>query len=145
MMKARLLNILVLCLLVSSVALAISMTFDVTPEHGGPGLSVEVHRDANGLLAFTLVLTSGPQYVSAELAVRDSKRTLVTSATPIFTRAESQTFHFSMPPDLVATSDLTLGVSYTGDGFVPAAGTTVYRVHLMEFVPPELLRPADGG
>jgi hypothetical protein len=144
-MRARLLNALALCLLVSSVALAVSIELDVTPETK-QGLSVEVHKDANGLLAFTVALTlERPQYVVAELAVRDTKRTLVTSLTPIFTRAETNTFHFSMPPDLVATSDFTLGVWHTGDGFVPVPGGTTYRVHLIEFAPPELRRPPDRG
>jgi len=146
MMRARLLNILVLCLLVSSVALALTVELDVTPEYGGQDLSVEVHKGADGLLAFTVVLTlKEPQYVTAHLAVRDSRRTLATSDTPAYTRVERNPFCFSIPPDLVATSDFTLGVSYLGGGTVPAAGTTVYRIHLVEFVPAELLPPSDRG
>jgi hypothetical protein len=147
MMKARLLNILVLCLLVSSVALALTQWAEVTPEWVrlyGQDLSVEVGRDADGLLAFTVVLTpKEPHRVMAHLAVRDSERTLATSDTPVSTGAEGNTFHFCIAPDLVATSEFTL--SLWSDVPMPQLGHTDYRIHLVEFVPPELLPPPDGG
>ena len=141
-MKARLLNILVLCLLVSSVALAITMAVDVTPGQLGQDLSVEVHRDADGLLAFTVVLThKEPQRGMAHLAVRDSKRTLATSDTPV--AKGGNTFHFSIAPDLMATSELTLDL-WSAEP-IPPPGGMQYRMRLMEFVPAELLPPQDGG
>jgi hypothetical protein len=144
MMKARLLNILVLCLLVSSIALAATVSGYVTPGSLGQDLSVEVDRDADGLLAFTVVFTlKEPQRGMAELAVRDSKRTLATSDTP-FSKGVN-TFRFSIAPDLGATSEFTLDLWSDVPIPPPGGGGVQYRMHLMEFVPPELLPPQDGG
>jgi hypothetical protein len=144
MMRARLLNAVLLCLLVSSVALALTEVADVTPEHLGQDLSVEVHRDAEGLLAFTVALTlKEPQRGMAHLAVRDSKRSLATTDIPFLTGAEGNTFHFAIAPDLAATSELTLDL-WSAEP-VPPPGGMQYRMRLMEFVPAELLPPQDGG
>ena len=149
-MKTSLLAILALCLVVSASALALTVKQKVTPEYihaHSNEFSVAVVQDKNGLLAFTVVLTSNkPQYVVAHLTVRDADRVLAESHTPAFTKNAENRFHFSIAPEYVATSKFTLGKSSfyvdTDGHAVPLPGSIDYQVGLVEFVPKELLEPA---
>lgn len=144
-MKAWLLSASALCLVVSSLALALTIEHKVTPEYVRSHrneFSVRVIKDKNGLICFTVVLTlKEPRYVVAHLVVRDANRVLAESHTPAFTRNPENTFHFSIAPEYVAASEFTLGVSgfaESGGQAVPLPGTVRYRIRLVEFVPAEL-------
>jgi len=146
-MKVWLLSASTLCLVVSLSALALTIEQKVTPEYVRSHrneFSVKVSKDKNGLLAFTVVFTlKEPRYVVAHLAVRDADRTLAESHTPAFTKNPKNTFHFSIAPEYVATSEFRLGASgfaESGGQAVPLPGTIDYQIRLVEFVPAELLK-----
>lgn len=104
--------------------------------------TVSVTEEAKGLLAFTVVFaTPEPRYVVAHLVVRDSERAYAESHTPSFTKNRSNTFHFAVPRDLVATSTFSLGVSgfaNSGGEAVPLPGTIENKFQLLDFVPEKL-------
>ncbi len=110
--------------------------------------SVKVAKDTNGLISFTVVITLPvPRYVVAHLLVRSGERVLARSDTPAFTKNSENTFHFSMPPECLPTSEFNLGVA----GFaisvgyaVPMPGTIEYRFRLLDFVSPELLKTSNN-
>ena len=127
---------------VTSSAFAVSVDRDITADYvkaNPKEFTVSVTEEANGLLAFTVVFTTpDPRYVVAHLVVRDSKTTYATSDTPSFTKNRSNTFHFSVPRDLVATSTFSLGVSGFADSggeAVPLPGTITNKLQLLDFVP----------
>jgi hypothetical protein len=145
--RARLpLAVPVLCLALSSAALALTREQEVTPAYvrSHPGeFSVKVAGGESGLLAFTVVLTlEEPRYVVAHLKVRDADRTLAESHTPTFTRNAENTFHFSIAPEYIKTSEFSLGASVFADSggqAVPLPGTIDYQFRLEAFAAPELL------
>ena len=129
----------------SSWAFAVSVDRNITTDYvksNPKEFSVRVTEEANGLLTFTVVYTtSEPRYVVARLVVKDSKRTYAESNTPVFTKNQSNTFRFSVPRDLVATSTFSLGVSgfaESGGKAIPLPGTIGNKLQLMDFVPKKL-------
>jgi hypothetical protein len=145
-MRAWFLVASVFCLLVSSLAFALTIERDITAEyvrsHQGE-FSVKAVKDRNGLIAFTVVLAlAEPRYVVAHLAVRDADRIIAESHTPVFTRNSENQFHFSIALEYVPTSEFSLSVSpfaTSAYGATPIPGTIVYRIRLTEFVPAEAL------
>ena len=100
-MKTATLVAVALLLVVTSWAFAVSVDRDITADYvktNPKEFTVSVTEEANGLLAFTVVLTTpDPRYVVAHLVVRDSEKIYATSDTPSFTKNRSNTFHFSVP------------------------------------------------
>lgn len=144
-MKAATLGAGVFLLVVTSWAFAVSVDRDITADYlkSNPNeFTVNVTEDANGLLAFTVVFaTPDPRYVVAHLVVSDSDKTYAKSDTASFTKNRSNTFHFSVPRNLVATSTFSLSVSGfadTGGEAVPRPGTIENKVQLLDFVPAKL-------
>ena len=141
-MKALVLSGLALCLLAPAPARALTIEQEVTPEYvrsHPKEFAVKVAEGKGGLLAFTVTLTlKERRYVVAHLAVRDGKRTLAESDTPAFTRNPENTFHFSIAPELAATSGFCLGVSGISESegqALPIVGTAIYRFRLSRFLP----------
>jgi hypothetical protein len=148
--RPEILAVLALCLILSSLALALTVEYKVTPEYvraHRDEFSVKVVKDKNGLLSFTVVLKlKEPRYVVAHLEVRDGERILAESHTPAFTRNPESTFYFSIAPPYVAASEFTLSVSgfaMSAGQAVPIPGSIRYRLRLAEFVPPKLLKSLD--
>src|SRR4051812_23028275 len=120
-----------------SAAIALTTEQEITPEYvrsHPKEFSVQVARDKNGLIAFTVVFTlSEPRYVVAHLVVRSGDRVLATSDTPAYSKNSENTFYFSVPPECLATSQFTLGGSVfanSGGAAVPLPGTIDYRFRL---------------
>jgi len=144
-MKTAILCSAAFLLVLTSWAFAVSVDRNITADYvkaHPKEFTVSVTEEANGLLAFTVVFeTPEPRYVVAHLVVRDSERTYAASHTPSFTKNRSNTFHFSVPRDLVATSTFSLGVSgFTNSGgeAVPLPGTIENKLRLLDFVPEKL-------
>jgi len=137
-MKSQAVLVASLVFIGAPAAMALTTRQDVTPGYvrsHAKEFSVEVAKDKNGLIAFTVVFTvNEPRYVIAHLTVRSSGRILAESSTPAFTKNAGNPFHFSVPPEHVATSDFTLAVSSS------RAGTIEYGFQLADFVSPELLK-----
>jgi hypothetical protein len=148
-MKLLLFFVVSLVLGLSPVAWALTVEQNVTAEYvrHAKEFTVKAAKDKNGLIAFTVVFTlAESRYVVAHLVVRSGDKTLAQSDTPAFTKNAENTFYFSVPPDCLATSEFTLGVSafaVSGAEAVPEPGTIDYRFRLDEFVPPELLKEAS--
>ncbi len=130
---------------ITSWAFAVSVDRDITADYvkaNPKEFTVRVTEEANGLLAFTVVLeTPDPRYVVAHLVVRDSEKIYATSDMPAFTKNRSNTFHFSVPRDFVATSTFSLGVSGFADSggeAVPRPGTIENKFQLLDFIPKKL-------
>lgn len=131
----------------SPAVIALTVEEDITPEYvrsHPKEFSVKVAKGENGLIAFTVVFTlPEPRCVIAHLVVRSGDRVLAESITPAFTKNSENTFHFSVPPECLATSEFTLGASgfaISGGEAVPLPGTIVHRFRLPDFVPAELLK-----
>jgi thiol-disulfide isomerase/thioredoxin len=146
-MKSLLSFVAALVFAVSPAAFALTVEEDVTAEYvraHARELSVKVSKGTNGLIAFTVVFTlPEPRYVVAHFTVRSGDRVLAESVTPAFTKNSENTFHFSVPPECLATSSFTLGAAgfaISGGEAVPLPGTIVYRFRLPNFVPAELLK-----
>ncbi len=144
-MKTTTLCAVALLFAITNWAFAVSVDRDITADYvkaNPKEFTVSVTEDANGLLAFTVVFaTPDPRYVVAHLVVRDSKKTYATSDTPSFTKNRSNTFHFSIPRDFVATSTFSLGVSGFADSggeAVSLPGTIDNKLYLLDFVPKKL-------
>jgi hypothetical protein len=134
----------------SPAAFALTTEQDITREYVSSHpkqFSVKVAKDRNGLIAFTVVLTlDEPRYVVAHFAVRNGDRLLARSDTPAFTKNARNTFHFSVAPDYLATSEFTLGASTfvnSGGESVPLPGTVIYRFRLPDFASPEALKATN--
>ncbi len=132
-------------LLLSSWAYAVSVDRNITAEHvklNPNEFTVSVVEGPDGLVAFSVVYTCPePRYVVAHLVVKDSLRTYAESHTPSFTKNHSNTFHFSIPREMVATSTFSLGVSgfvISGGEAVPRPGTIENKLQLVDFVPEAL-------
>ena len=149
-MKSLLILVAAFVWIASPAAVALTVEEDITPEYvrsHAREFSVKVAKDKNGLIAFTIVFTvPEPRYVVAHLVVRSGDRVLAESVTPAFTKNPENTFHFSVPPECLATSVFTLGAggfAISGGGAVPLPGNIVHRFRLPDFVPAELLKASD--
>ncbi|HMO65883.1 MAG TPA: hypothetical protein PKE47_11805 [Verrucomicrobiota bacterium] len=139
------LAIAVLAATFPTTGLALTVERAVTPAslHGHPGeFSVNVRKDPDGLLAFTVVRTlPEPKHLVAHLRIRRQGRTIAESHTPAFANAGENIFHFSISPEHVADSRFEIGESFVPGG-VPVPGTVIYLFRIRDFVPEDLLRSA---
>jgi hypothetical protein len=135
-----------------TTARALTMDFPVTPayllEHTNE-FSVNVTKDKNGLLAFTVVHTlSQPMYLIQRLTVHHGGKVIAENSNAFVTRRAKNTFYFSVSPEDISESEFAIshgvGFKETDDGIILEPGTFNYQFHLRDFVPDELLKPASN-
>ena len=135
----------------TTTALALTVTQEVDPAYvqkHSEEFSVKVVRGENGLIDFTFIRTlSRQKYLVARLTIRQGDKIIAETSIPLFAKKNANTFHVSISPDHVATSEFELGESFfaeNGDHPVPLPGTVNYHFKLSEFIPAGMLKPARG-
>jgi hypothetical protein len=111
-------------------------------------VSVTVTEKEEGMISFTVSMKfKHARYVITQMKVRDAKRTLSVSRTPMFTHVEKDTFHFSIPRDLIGSSTYSVSVGFAlerdGREPVPLPGSTRYLFRLSDLVSPKVTENAD--
>ena len=133
------------------IAWAMTAEMDVTAtyvrEHPKE-FSVKVARGKSGLLNFTVTRTlKEPRYFVAQFTLRHGGRVMAESYSPSYGQKYENKFYFSLSAEDIAESSFVLGESsftYAGDQPVVEVGTIDYKIHLLDFVPKDLLDSATA-
>lgn len=137
-------GLLVLFLSFTAHALTMESVVDAAYVREHPGeFSVEVKRQENGLIAFT-IRHDVPQamFHVAQLSLYHQGRLLATSETPIYGRKGANTFHLALAPEQIAKAKFSLsdnGLAGEGAEALPIPGAIIHQFRLLDFVPKELL------
>jgi hypothetical protein len=133
----------------TTAALALTVTEEVNPAYvqkHSEELSVKVVRREDGRIDFTVIRNLPQQkYLVARLTIRQGDKIIAETSIPLFAKKNANTFHLSISPDHIATSEFELGESFfaeNGDNPVPLPGTVNYHFKLSKFVPAGMLKSA---